>query len=110
MMSSVPEVPWFGHALQKLGTFGPLRCREMYALDRLMREAQVLEIVCQLTEERAGVASSAAEGKDTRLRGLSLPPQGLHRAQSPLGHGWAVSGHANRRAGVTCLLLWPLEA
>ncbi|XP_056356307.1 rho family-interacting cell polarization regulator 1 isoform X2 [Oenanthe melanoleuca] len=47
--------------LLKLGTFGPLRCQEMYALDRLLRESQVLEIVCQLTEERAGAASSAAD-------------------------------------------------
>uniref|UniRef100_U3JXG0 RHO family interacting cell polarization regulator 1 n=1 Tax=Ficedula albicollis TaxID=59894 RepID=U3JXG0_FICAL len=31
--------------LLKLGTFGPLRCQEMYALDRLLRESQVLEIV-----------------------------------------------------------------
>ncbi|XP_027759847.1 rho family-interacting cell polarization regulator 1 isoform X2 [Empidonax traillii] len=47
--------------LLKLGTFGPLRCQEMYALDRLLRESQVLEIVCQLTEERAGAAGSAAD-------------------------------------------------
>uniref|UniRef100_A0A8C3XDJ1 RHO family interacting cell polarization regulator 1 n=2 Tax=Cyanoderma ruficeps TaxID=181631 RepID=A0A8C3XDJ1_9PASS len=47
--------------LLKLGTFGPLRCQEMYALDRLLRESQVLEIVCQLMEERAGAASSAAD-------------------------------------------------
>ncbi|XP_041883199.1 rho family-interacting cell polarization regulator 1 isoform X4 [Corvus kubaryi] len=47
--------------LLKLGTFGPLRCQEMYALDRLLRESQVLEIVCQLTEERAGAATSAAD-------------------------------------------------
>nr|XP_038041196.1 rho family-interacting cell polarization regulator 1 isoform X5 [Anas platyrhynchos]XP_038041197.1 rho family-interacting cell polarization regulator 1 isoform X5 [Anas platyrhynchos] len=46
--------------LLKLGTFGPLRCHEMYALDRLLREAQVLEIVCQLTEERLEAATSAA--------------------------------------------------
>ncbi|NWT04341.1 RIPR1 regulator, partial [Mionectes macconnelli] len=47
--------------LLKLGTFGPLRCQEMYALDRLLRESQVLEIVCQLAEERAGAAGSAAD-------------------------------------------------
>ncbi|XP_064016726.1 rho family-interacting cell polarization regulator 1 isoform X3 [Pogoniulus pusillus] len=47
--------------LLKLGTFGPLRCQEMYALDRLLREAQVLEVVCQLVAERAGAASSAAD-------------------------------------------------
>uniref|UniRef100_A0A8B9SRP2 Rho family-interacting cell polarization regulator 1 n=1 Tax=Anas platyrhynchos TaxID=8839 RepID=A0A8B9SRP2_ANAPL len=46
--------------LLKLGTFGPLRCHEMYALDKLLREAQVLEIVCQLTEERLEAATSAA--------------------------------------------------
>uniref|UniRef100_A0A803W5G2 RHO family interacting cell polarization regulator 1 n=1 Tax=Ficedula albicollis TaxID=59894 RepID=A0A803W5G2_FICAL len=63
--------------LLKLGTFGPLRCQEMYALDRLLRESQVLEIVCQLTEERAGAASSAADGKETQLRGPSVPPQRL---------------------------------
>ncbi|XP_068022673.1 rho family-interacting cell polarization regulator 1 isoform X2 [Melanerpes formicivorus] len=47
--------------LLKLGTFGPLRCQEMYALDRLLREAQVLEVVCQLLAEHAGTASSAAD-------------------------------------------------
>lgn len=80
--------------MQKLGTFGPLRCREMYALDRLLREAQVLEIVCQLTEERAGAASSAADGKDMQPRGLSMAPQGMYGAWSPLvsvaGQGMAV--------------------
>ncbi|XP_061450434.1 rho family-interacting cell polarization regulator 1 isoform X2 [Rhineura floridana] len=49
------------HLLLKLGNFGPLRCREMYALDRLAREAQVLETACRLAEERAGTASSAEE-------------------------------------------------
>ncbi|KAJ7311938.1 hypothetical protein JRQ81_006259 [Phrynocephalus forsythii] len=47
--------------LLKLGNFGPLRCREMYALDRLAREMQILEIVCRLVEERAGTANSAEE-------------------------------------------------
>ncbi|XP_065139260.1 rho family-interacting cell polarization regulator 1 isoform X3 [Paramisgurnus dabryanus] len=31
--------------LLRLGTFGPLRCGEMYALDRLLREARVLELI-----------------------------------------------------------------
>ncbi|XP_015262581.1 PREDICTED: protein FAM65A [Gekko japonicus] len=48
--------------LLKLGNFGPLRCREMYALDRLAREAQVLGMVCHLAEERSGTANSAEEG------------------------------------------------
>uniref|UniRef100_A0A8C8SQ29 RHO family interacting cell polarization regulator 1 n=1 Tax=Pelusios castaneus TaxID=367368 RepID=A0A8C8SQ29_9SAUR len=47
--------------LLKLGTFGPLRCQEMYALDKLLREVQVLNIICQLTEEKLGVANAAAE-------------------------------------------------
>ncbi|XP_062997352.1 rho family-interacting cell polarization regulator 1 isoform X3 [Elgaria multicarinata webbii] len=47
--------------LLKLGNFGPLRCREMYALDRLSREAQVLEMVCRRAEEQARTANSAAE-------------------------------------------------
>ncbi|KAJ8335612.1 hypothetical protein SKAU_G00389540 [Synaphobranchus kaupii] len=37
--------------LLKLGTFGPLRCGEMYALDHLLREARVLELIRQLTED-----------------------------------------------------------
>ncbi|XP_053126688.1 rho family-interacting cell polarization regulator 1 isoform X2 [Hemicordylus capensis] len=49
------------HLLLKLGHFGPLRCREMYALDRLAREAQVLEMVCRLAKDQAGMASSAEE-------------------------------------------------
>ncbi|XP_047451640.1 rho family-interacting cell polarization regulator 1 isoform X2 [Mugil cephalus] len=37
--------------LLRLGIFGPLRCREMYALDRLLREARVLEIIRQITKD-----------------------------------------------------------
>ncbi|KAI1889992.1 hypothetical protein AGOR_G00168620 [Albula goreensis] len=37
--------------LLKLGTFGPLRCGEMYALDRLLREARVLELIRRVTED-----------------------------------------------------------
>ncbi|KAM3609102.1 uncharacterized protein V6R79_009834 [Siganus canaliculatus] len=33
----------------RLGTFGPLRCGEMYALDRLLKEARVLEIIRSIT-------------------------------------------------------------
>ncbi|KAH0619574.1 hypothetical protein JD844_000296 [Phrynosoma platyrhinos] len=49
------------HLLLKLGNFGPLRCREMYALDRLAREVQVLEVICRLVEEQAGTANSVEE-------------------------------------------------
>ncbi|KAM4833693.1 rho family-interacting cell polarization regulator 1 isoform 2-T2 [Thomomys bottae] len=35
--------------LLKLGTFGPLRCQEAWALERLLREAHVLEAVCKLS-------------------------------------------------------------
>ncbi|KAA0714938.1 Rho family-interacting cell polarization regulator 1 [Triplophysa tibetana] len=31
--------------MMRLGTFGPLRCGEMYALDHLLREARVLELI-----------------------------------------------------------------
>ncbi|XP_075394058.1 rho family-interacting cell polarization regulator 1 isoform X2 [Tenrec ecaudatus] len=37
------------HLLLKLGTFGPLRCQEAWALERLLREARVLEVVCELS-------------------------------------------------------------
>ncbi|XP_071345010.1 rho family-interacting cell polarization regulator 1 isoform X2 [Trachinotus anak] len=35
----------------RLGMFGPLRCGEMYALDRLLREARVLEIIRRITKD-----------------------------------------------------------
>ncbi|XP_038628137.1 rho family-interacting cell polarization regulator 1 isoform X1 [Tachyglossus aculeatus] len=47
--------------LLKLGTFGPLRCREASALERLLREAQVLELMCQLSGGQATAATSAQE-------------------------------------------------
>uniref|UniRef100_A0A3Q0SRF2 RHO family interacting cell polarization regulator 1 n=1 Tax=Amphilophus citrinellus TaxID=61819 RepID=A0A3Q0SRF2_AMPCI len=37
--------------LLRLGKFGPLRCGEMYALDRLLREARVLELIRRITTE-----------------------------------------------------------
>ncbi|XP_032086412.1 rho family-interacting cell polarization regulator 1 isoform X1 [Thamnophis elegans] len=47
--------------LLKLGNFGPLRCQEMYALDRLGRDVQVLEMASRLIVDRAGMAGSAEE-------------------------------------------------
>ncbi|XP_040266075.1 rho family-interacting cell polarization regulator 1 isoform X5 [Bufo bufo] len=47
--------------LLHLGTFGPLRCHELYALDKLMREAHILDMICTLTEEKSGRAHSAVE-------------------------------------------------
>ncbi|XP_048112771.1 rho family-interacting cell polarization regulator 1 isoform X3 [Alosa alosa] len=37
--------------LLRLGTFGPLRCGEMYALDRLLREARVLELIRRVAKD-----------------------------------------------------------
>nr|XP_046250731.1 rho family-interacting cell polarization regulator 1 isoform X2 [Scatophagus argus]XP_046250732.1 rho family-interacting cell polarization regulator 1 isoform X2 [Scatophagus argus]XP_046250734.1 rho family-interacting cell polarization regulator 1 isoform X2 [Scatophagus argus] len=37
--------------LLRLGTFGPLRCGEMYALDRLLREARVFEIIRRIAKD-----------------------------------------------------------
>uniref|UniRef100_A0A673J8Z1 Protein FAM65A-like n=1 Tax=Sinocyclocheilus rhinocerous TaxID=307959 RepID=A0A673J8Z1_9TELE len=39
---------------QRLGTFGPLRCGEMYALDRLLREARVLELIRWVVKDSRG--------------------------------------------------------
>uniref|UniRef100_G3TXU7 Rho family-interacting cell polarization regulator 1 n=1 Tax=Loxodonta africana TaxID=9785 RepID=G3TXU7_LOXAF len=47
--------------LLKLGTFGPLRCQEAWALERLLREARVLEAVCELSRQWAIPAISAQE-------------------------------------------------
>ncbi|KAJ1081638.1 hypothetical protein NDU88_001816 [Pleurodeles waltl] len=47
--------------LMYLGTFGPLRCREMYALDKLMRETQIMDIICRLTQGKCKAAIKAEE-------------------------------------------------
>nr|XP_031536573.1 rho family-interacting cell polarization regulator 1 isoform X3 [Vicugna pacos]XP_031536574.1 rho family-interacting cell polarization regulator 1 isoform X3 [Vicugna pacos] len=47
--------------LMKLGTFGPLRCQEAWALERLLREARVLEAVCELSRRWEIPATSAQE-------------------------------------------------
>uniref|UniRef100_A0A8B9LN22 RHO family interacting cell polarization regulator 1 n=1 Tax=Astyanax mexicanus TaxID=7994 RepID=A0A8B9LN22_ASTMX len=47
--------------LLRLGTFGPLRCGEMYALDRLLREARVLELIRRVAKDTAGTAGQPDE-------------------------------------------------
>ncbi|XP_038168346.1 rho family-interacting cell polarization regulator 1 isoform X2 [Arvicola amphibius] len=47
--------------LLKLGTFGPLRCQEAWALERLLREARVLEEVCEHSKLWGTAATSAQE-------------------------------------------------
>ncbi|KAK2505659.1 hypothetical protein MC885_006952 [Smutsia gigantea] len=47
--------------LLKLGTFGPLRCQEAWALERLLQEARVLEAVCELSRRWEIPATSAQE-------------------------------------------------
>ncbi|KAL1784061.1 FAM65A isoform X2 [Sigmodon hispidus] len=47
--------------LLKLGTFGPLRCQEAWALERLLREARVLEEVCEHSKLWGSSATSAQE-------------------------------------------------
>uniref|UniRef100_A0A2I3HI13 Rho family-interacting cell polarization regulator 1 n=1 Tax=Nomascus leucogenys TaxID=61853 RepID=A0A2I3HI13_NOMLE len=46
--------------LLKLGTFGPLRCQEAWALERLLREARVLEAVCDFPHPLTVVQFSAS--------------------------------------------------
>uniref|UniRef100_A0A4W5QZ66 RHO family interacting cell polarization regulator 1 n=1 Tax=Hucho hucho TaxID=62062 RepID=A0A4W5QZ66_9TELE len=47
--------------VMRLGTFGPLRCGEMYALDRLLREARVLELIRHIAKETPGGATQPDE-------------------------------------------------
>ncbi|XP_047645823.1 rho family-interacting cell polarization regulator 1 isoform X2 [Phacochoerus africanus] len=47
--------------LLKLGTFGPLRCQEAWALERLLREARVFEAVCEFSRRWDIPATSAQE-------------------------------------------------
>ncbi|XP_041047293.1 rho family-interacting cell polarization regulator 1 isoform X2 [Carcharodon carcharias] len=47
--------------LLQLGIYGPLRCREIYALDKLLREAHILEVVARLSEEKSGNINTVEE-------------------------------------------------
>ncbi|XP_069757604.1 rho family-interacting cell polarization regulator 1 [Narcine bancroftii] len=47
--------------LLHLGIYGPLRCREIYALDKLLREAQILEVISRLSEDKSGFITTAEE-------------------------------------------------
>ncbi|XP_072242643.1 rho family-interacting cell polarization regulator 1 [Leuresthes tenuis] len=47
--------------LLRLGMFGPLRCGEMYALDRLLREARVFEIIRGIIKDNPRRFSQPAE-------------------------------------------------
>ncbi|XP_075932556.1 rho family-interacting cell polarization regulator 1-like isoform X2 [Anarhichas minor] len=44
-----------------LGMFGPLRCGEMYALDRLLREARVLEMIRRIAKDNPRRRRAPAE-------------------------------------------------
>lgn len=44
-----------------LGMFGPLRCREMYALDRLLREAQVFKMIRRVAKKNPKCFKQPAE-------------------------------------------------
>lgn len=54
--------------VQRLGTFGPLRCGEMYALDRLLREVRVLQVIRRLIKDRPTSTRHLNEG--TLCRGM----------------------------------------
>ena len=51
-----------GSLWQRLGMFGPLRCGEMYALDRLLLEARILEMVRRAAKESPRALSRPEEG------------------------------------------------
>ncbi|XP_036897398.1 rho family-interacting cell polarization regulator 1 isoform X2 [Sturnira hondurensis] len=57
----VQHLYYCSRLLLKLGTFGPLRCQEAWALERLLREARVLEAVCELSRRWEVPATSAQE-------------------------------------------------
>lgn len=47
--------------LQRLGMFGPLRCREMYALDKLLRETRIFELILGIVRDNPNRPRQPAE-------------------------------------------------
>lgn len=81
--------------LQQLGIYGPLRCREIYALDKLLREARTLEVISGLSKDKSGYISTAEEVmpllKDKTVFSLDT----LYREPKPLQrHGGEGLGEA----------------
>uniref|UniRef100_A0A7N6BTK8 FAM65 N-terminal domain-containing protein n=1 Tax=Anabas testudineus TaxID=64144 RepID=A0A7N6BTK8_ANATE len=54
--------------LNRLGMFGPLRCGEMYALDKLLRESRVLEKIRHITKDNPQRFRQPNEGKMKKLQ------------------------------------------
>ncbi|XP_076589432.1 rho family-interacting cell polarization regulator 1 isoform X2 [Chaetodon auriga] len=76
--------------LLRLGTFGPLRCGEMYALDRLLREARVLEIIRRITKDNPRRVRQPAEV----IPQLSLCLGAVSLWQQSVGQGSVYSVYA----------------
>lgn len=76
--------------LLRLGTFGPLRCGEMYALDRLLREARVLEVIRCVTKDNPRRPRQPAEV----IPQLGLCLGAVSLWQQCVGRGSVYSVHA----------------
>uniref|UniRef100_A0A3P8Q175 FAM65 N-terminal domain-containing protein n=1 Tax=Astatotilapia calliptera TaxID=8154 RepID=A0A3P8Q175_ASTCA len=79
-----------------LGKFGPLRCGEMYALDRLLREARVLEIIRRVTKENPQKIRPATEGDLCLIPALGLCLGAVSLWQECVGQGSMYSVSAER--------------
>ncbi|XP_030282155.1 rho family-interacting cell polarization regulator 1 isoform X2 [Sparus aurata] len=77
--------------LLRLGTFGPLRCGEMYAMDRLLREARVLQLIRRITKENPRRPRQPAEV----IPQLGLCLGAVSLWQQCVGQGSVYSVHAD---------------
>ncbi|XP_032380188.1 rho family-interacting cell polarization regulator 1 [Etheostoma spectabile] len=85
-----------------LGMFGPLRCGEMYALDRLLREARVLEIIRRIAKDNPRRFRQPAEV----IPQLGLCSGAVSLWQHCMGQGSVYSVSANSFL-VTLSTLYP---
>ncbi|XP_034735686.1 rho family-interacting cell polarization regulator 1 [Etheostoma cragini] len=85
-----------------LGMFGPLRCGEMYALDRLLREARVLEMIRRIAKDNPRRFRQPAEV----IPQLGLCSGAVSLWQHCMGQGSVYSVSANSFL-VTLSTLYP---
>lgn len=50
LTTSQVELNFVNFDLQSLGSFGPLKCREIYALDRLQKQADIIEHLIKISQ------------------------------------------------------------
>ncbi len=71
--------------LQNLGNFGPLKCKEIYSLDKLKRQADIIEHLIALAKTGPHVADLHSGEHPSPLVQCKSFPRTIHTFRSEVG-------------------------